>query len=234
MIENVPAYVSITFIATTFITAAIFLRGIQRNPKAAFAGKFLLFTIPFWMVFEAILAYGAFYLDTASLPPRIFVFGVLPAMALILVYFILFRRNVIEPQPLKILTIIHTIRIPVELVLSWLFAAGLVPEIMTFHGNNFDILSGLSAPIVAYFAFRNGQVSTKLLAIWNIICLLLLANIVITAVLCIPSPIQKLAFDQPNVAILYFPYVWLPTVVVPIVLFCHLSSLWKLIRGKVN
>ena len=234
MIENVPTYVSIIFIATTFITAAIFLRGLQRNPNFPPAGKFLLFAIPFWMMFQAVLAYGGFFLDTTSLPPRIFLFGVLPALILIIVYFVFFRVGIVEQLPLKMLTIIHTIRVPVELVLSWLFAAGMVPEIMTFHGNNFDILSGLSAPIITYFAFRNGRVNTTLLAIWNVVCLALLLNIVITAILCIPSPIQKLAFDQPNVAILYFPYIWLPTVVVPIILFSHLSSLWKLFRGKVN
>lgn len=232
MIENVPTYVSITFIATTFITAAIFLRGIQRGAAASFAGKFLLFVIPFWMMVQAVLAISGFYLNTSAIPPRIFLFGPLPAIALIVIYFIVARETVVEQLPLKLMTLIHTIRIPVELVLSWLFAAGLVPQIMTFHGTNFDIFSGITAPIVAYFAFKGGKVNTKLLMAWNVVCMLLLFNIVATAVLCVPTPIQKLAFEQPNVAILYFPYIWLPSVVVPIVLFCHLASLWKIFRGK--
>jgi len=37
-----------------------------------------------------------------------------------------------------------------------------------------------------------------------------------------------LAFDQPNIAVLYFPFSWLPTYVVPVVLFCHLAALRKL------
>jgi hypothetical protein len=233
VIENVPAYVSLTFIATTFVTAGIFLRGIQGLPHASNAGKILLFIIPFWMMFQAILAISGFYLNTDTIPPRIFLFGPLPAVVLIAIYFISARTTVVENLPLKLLTVIHTIRIPVELVLAWLFAAGLVPEVMTFHGSNFDIVSGITAPIIAYYAFRKDRVNTKLLVVWNIICLLLLFKIVITAVLCVPSPIQKLAFDQPNIAILYFPYIWLPTVVVPIVLFCHLASFWKIFRGKV-
>ena len=35
-------------------------------------------------------------------------------------------------------------------------------------------------------------------------------------------------------AVLYFPFIWLPSVVVPIVLFSHLASLWKLATGKLS
>jgi hypothetical protein len=41
-------------------------------------------------------------------------------------------------------------------------------------------------------------------------------------------PAQQLNFDQPNRAVLYFPYVWLPAIVVPIVLFSHLAALWQI------
>jgi len=44
-----------------------------------------------------------------------------------------------------------------------------------------------------------------------------------------PSPIQKIAFEQPNIAILYFPFCWLPTFIVPIVLFSHLVAVRKLV-----
>ena len=99
---------------------------------------------------------------------------------------------------------------------------------MTWEGGNLDILSGLSAPIVAYYVFRKHSFSHKFLLVWNIICLLLLANIVVRAVLSAPFPFQKLALDQPNIAILNFPVVWLPTFIVPVVLFGHLASLRKL------
>ena len=233
MIEQVPAYVSITFLITSFVTVAIFILAIRRSGADSIAAKLLLFLIPAWMIFQAVLASGGFYLNAEAVPPRLFLFGPLPALALIIVYFLFARESLIEKLPLAHLTLIHTIRIPVELVLAWLFEAGLVPEIMTFHGTNFDILSGITAPIFYFLCFRGGRVRTKLLAAWNIFALLLLINVVATAVLCVPSPLQKLAFDQPNVALFYFPYIWLPTVIVPIVLFCHLASLWKIFRAKV-
>jgi len=233
MIEQVPAYVSVTFLITSFVTVAIFILAIRRSGSDSLASKLLLFILPAWMIFQAVLASGGFYLNTGVVPPRLFLFGLLPAFALIIAYFLFARKSLIEKLPLAHLTLIHTIRIPVELVLSWLFAAGLVPEIMTFHGNNFDILSGITAPIIYFICFRGGHVRTKLLAAWNIFALLLLINIVVTAVLCMPFPIQKLAFDQPNIGLFYFPYIWLPTVIVPIVLFSHLASLWKIFRAKV-
>ena len=58
----------------------------------------------------------------------------------------------------------------------------------------------------------------------------LLINIVATAVLSLPSPFQQQAFNQLNIAILYFPFVWLPSVVVPVVLLAHVSAIRQLIR----
>ena len=44
-------------------------------------------------------------------------------------------------------------RVGVEVVLFWLFIKRVVPESMTFEGRNFDIISGITAPFVAYFAY---------------------------------------------------------------------------------
>jgi hypothetical protein len=158
--------------------------------------------------------------------------GVFTAVLLIAAYFVFFRNTFVERLPLSILTLLHIIRIPVEFVLLWLFQGGLVPQVMTFEGRNFDILSGITAPVVAWLAFRGNTVNRPMLAAWNLLTLALLVNIVATAVLSIPSPIQRFGLDQPNVAIMYFPYNWLPTVVVPIVLFSHLAALWKMAANK--
>jgi hypothetical protein len=166
------------------------------------------------------------------MPPRLFVFGFAPALLLIVGLFVFARSSTIAALPIALLTIIHVIRIPVELTLAWLSEARAVPEIMTFHGNNFDIWSGITAPIAFYFAVKKMPISRAVLIVWNLAALALVLNIVITAVLCVPSPIQKLAFDQPNIAVLYFPYIWLPTVVVPVVFFCHFASLYQLLTRK--
>jgi hypothetical protein len=40
-----------------------------------------------------------------------------------------------------------------------------------------------------------------------------------------PSVIQLIDFDQPNSAVLFFPYAWLPAIIVPIVVIGHLAVL---------
>jgi hypothetical protein len=229
MIENLPLYVVITFIFTALLTVGIFQRFCKQSDFSSKTNKFLSFILPFGLLFQAILAVGGFYKFTDTFPPRLFLFGVSPAIPIIIGLFI-FSKDFISKLPLQNLTIIHIVRIPVEIVLYWLFVNEQIPQIMTFEGRNFDILIGLTAPIVFWLAFRYNSINRLLLIIWNLLGLALLANIVTHAALSIPSNFQKFGLDQPNIAVLHFPFIWLPTIIVPIVLFCHLASLWKILK----
>jgi hypothetical protein len=122
--------------------------------------------------------------------------------------------------------------VPVEIVLLWLFLHHTIPQLMTFEGRNFDIVSGITAPLIFYFSFRKKWLGRKTLLAWNIICLGLLANIVRYAILSAPFPFQKFAFDQPNVAVLYFPFIWLPCCIVPLVLLSHLASIRQVLNTR--
>jgi len=130
---------------------------------------------------------------------------------------------------LRTLTLLHTIRIAVELVLYGLYLHRWVPKLMTFEGGNLDILSGLSAPVVYYFAFVRGRMNSRWLLVWNFICLGLLLNVVVKAMLSAPGDLQRLAFDQPNIAIQRFPFLLLPGFVVPVVLFAHVVTIRRLV-----
>ena len=103
---------------------------------------------------------------------------------------------------------------------------------MTFTGRNFDILAGLTAPLIAYFGIQKNKLSSKVILIWNFLSLALLINIVINAVLSAPFSFQQFAFDQPNIAVLYFPFVYLPGFIVPAVLFGHLVSIRRILVLK--
>lgn len=130
------------------------------------------------------------------------------------------------------LTWLHIVRIPVEIVLFWLFIYKQVPQLITFEGKNFDIISGITAIVVAYLGYQKMQLRKGLLLAWNIVCLGLLFNVVIRAILSAPFPFQQFGFEQPNIAILYFPFVLLPGLIVPLVLFSHLVCIRKLINGS--
>ena len=103
---------------------------------------------------------------------------------------------------------------------------------MTFEGRNPDIFSGLTAPFIYYFGYVKQKLSRSILLFWNFLCLGLLANIVLNAIFAFPGPIQKYAFDQPNIAVMYFPFIWLPCCIVPLVLFSHLVTIRQLFLKK--
>jgi hypothetical protein len=222
MINNLPIYVSIVFILTTLLTVFLFYKATGRS-------KISLVILVLWLLLQAVLSYVGFYTVTNTLPPR-FILLALPAVLFIIFLFITAKgRAYINNLDAKTLTLLHVVRIPVELCLYWLFIHKSIPQLMTFEGRNFDIVAGLTAPIIFYVGYVKNNLGKTVLLLWNFACLGLLLNIVINAVLSAPSNFQQFAFDQPNTAILYFPFVWLPCCVVPLVLLAHLVCIRKLL-----
>lgn len=221
--NNLPIYISVVFISTTLLTVWLFYR-------ATIFSKTPLIILLSWAVFQSFLGIMGFYQNLDAFPPR-FLLLLIPAIITIILVFSLPKgRAFIDNLSLERLTILHIIRVPVEVVLFWLFQQKTIPQLMTFEGRNFDILAGISAPIVYYFVFVKHNMGKKMLLVWNIICLGLLLNIVINAILSVPLPFQQFAFEQPNIAIFYFPFNLLPSVVVPLVLFAHLVAIRKLLE----
>ncbi|WP_242927610.1 hypothetical protein [Pontibacter vulgaris] len=236
MIENLPKYISLTFGLTTVAMLLLFIWTIRKSVFEQTRKKStpIFIGLIIWLTIQAVLTLKNIYnLDTDSFPPKILLTGVLPTILTIILLFATSKgRQFIDSLPLKNLTYLNIVRIPVEIVLFWLFLNKAVPEIMTFSGRNFDILAGISAPIIAYFGLTKSKLNKQTILIWNFICLGLLINIVVNALFSTPTPFQKFAFDQPNIAILYFPFSWLPTFIVPIVLLGHLTSIRQLLKYK--
>lgn len=220
--NNFPVYISIIFILTTLLTITLFYRATGYSKKAGII-------IFIWLILQTVLGLSGFYIKTETVPPRL-LFLAAPAFLFIIILFITTKgKQFIDGLYLKYLTLLHIVRIPVELVLYWLFLNKAVPQLMTFEGRNFDIVAGISAPIIYYFGFIKNNLSKKIILIWNFICLALLLNIIINAVLSAPTVFQQFAFEQPNIAILYFPFNLLPAVVVPLVLFSHFVAIRQLV-----
>lgn len=121
---------------------------------------------------------------------------------------------------------IHILRIHVELVLYQLYLQHKVPLSMTFKGVNFDIVMGISALLLLVYMLLSGKkINRKLFIAWNIIGIGFLLFIVALAIFSSPLPLQQFAYNQPNIAVLAFPYCLLPAGLVPIVLMAHLLLL---------
>lgn len=222
---NIPFYVYATFGITLFATLYLFYRA---TPKSN--GFILLISI--WLFVQSIIGILGFYTITNTMLPR-FQLLLLPPLVFTIVQFSTKKgKAFIDSLDLKILTIIHIVRIPVEIVLYWLFVNKAVPELMTFEGRNFDIISGISAPFIYYFGFVKHKIGKSILIAWNFICLGLLLNIVINGILSAPTPFQQFGLEQPNIAVLHFPFMFLPACIVPMILFAHLSSIRQLAFKK--
>ncbi|MEL7339363.1 MAG: hypothetical protein AAGM67_02675 [Bacteroidota bacterium] len=233
MIANLPTYISVIFGLTTLLSLFLFLRAYRPATTSPTRANWILGGLIVWLLLQAGLSLAGLYnADPQPVPPR-FPLVVVPTLLVILAVLVSPRgRAFMDRLPLEALHWIHVVRIPVELVLYWLFLAGSVPEIMTFAGRNFDILAGITAPIIILLGFRRQMMGRIGLLIWNVISLGLLINIVATAILALPSPFQQFGLDQPNWAVLNFPFSWLPAFVVPVVLFAHLVSIRALLKAE--
>lgn len=218
-----PLYLSIGFSITVILT--LFFWG-----KAFKNARLPVTILLIWLIVQSLIASTGFYTVTNTLPPRMMALLAPPMLCIAILFIRAKGRNYIDTLNTEWLNWLHTVRVPVEICLLLLFNAGLVPKLMTFEGINFDIISGLSAPLVVYYGYRRKTWSKNILLTWNIICLALLFNIAYHGILSVPTPFQRFGFEQPNIGLTYFPYVLLPGFIVPAVLFAHLVSIRQLIK----
>ncbi len=221
--QTLPTYIGVLFALTTALTLFIFYRATHRSSK-------VLIILSVWLLVQTGISITGFYTVTSALPPRFILLPLPPLVTIILLFATKKGRMFIDGLKKDQLTLLHVVRIPVEIVLFLLFVNGAVPKIMTFEGQNLDILAGITAPLIWYFGYVKNKLKPAIMMAWNIVCLCLLMNIVILAILSAPFPLQKIAFDQPNIAVLYFPFTLLPGFIVPVVLFSHLVCLRQLAK----
>ncbi len=185
-----------------------------------------------WVLLQGVVATMGFYEDTEGIPPRMSVAIGPPLLTILLLFVLPAGRRWSYRLDMRTLIMLHVVRVPVEIGLHGLFLQGDVPQVMTYEGRNFDIFSGLTAPLVATLGFRHGRVNRPLLIGWNLLCLALLLNIMFHGIFSVPTPFQLFGFERPNVALLHFPYVWLPAVIVPLVLLAHAAALHQLLKPE--
>jgi hypothetical protein len=173
-----------------------------------------------WLVVPGVLAARGALDRWQPPPPALVLTGVLTVATVVLALSPVGGR-LAASVPLAGLVGYQFFRVPVEWTLHRLFVEGVVPVQMTYAGRNFDILSGISAAMVALLllAKRGGR---GLVMAWNLVGLGLLANIVVIAVLSAPTPLRHFMNEPANLLPGMFPYVWLPTFLVQAALFGHI------------
>lgn len=127
-----------------------------------------------------------------------------------------------EWTPLALLVGVQGFRLPLELLMHRAAGEGLMPVQMSFSGRNFDIVTGTTALLLGAVLFVWGEkVPRRLVAAWNAMGALLLANVLVIAVLSAPTPLRVFMNEPANTWITAAPWVWLPTVFVPAAIAGH-------------
>jgi len=142
-------------------------------------------------------------------------------------------RLAADTVPLATLIGLHGFRLPLELVMHRAGTLGIMPSQLSFGGYQFDIVTGLSACLLYGLMRSDVAVPRAALWAWNVWgwwCLFVIAVIAVAS-----SPMVRLFGDDPrdvNTWVLYFPYVWLPVVLVTVAIAGHVMVTRALRRGR--
>lgn len=226
----------VLFIAIVVLVAAFYVTALLKTSRGGGAGSgrggigLVMLVLAVSVVLPGLLA-GAGLLDR---------FDPMPAPALLLVLIVTIGTFLLafsspgdrlaDGVPLAVLVGFQVFRVPLEWLLHRLFREGVIPVEMTYAGRNFDVVSGLSAAVVAVLV-ASGRKSRAVVIAWNLLGLGLLANIVVVAVLATPT-FQVFTSGPPNRLPSMVPYVWLPTVLVQAALLGHLLVFRALRRSS--
>jgi hypothetical protein len=226
LMSHLP-FPEVAFFLLTIVVSLLLFGFAVRGSKSA------LLLCLLWIGAQSGIGLSGFYLSTKTLPPHFFAAVVPPMLVLVSLLFTGKGRRFMTGMSLKWSVLIHSIRILVEVNLYVLFLYKQVPIQMTFEAGNLDILIGVTAPAI-WWAFRKKYVGRRGLVIWNSVALLSVLNALGRAMLSAPFRFQQFAFDQPTIAILYFPFVLLPAFLVPAVLLCHCVVFRKLLGSLLH
>jgi hypothetical protein len=169
-----------------------------------------------------------------TLPPPLLIAALAQFALLIYGLFFWLKPTDIASLSQPALIALQAFRIPTELLMAGLAAHLLLPREMTFHGRNFDIVSGVAGLVVGLWLWRRGPAGRSgkigatdrtLVLAYNCIGLVLVTVVVAHGMLSVPTPLQRLHLSIDNTHIARFPICWLPFGLVPAAYALHFLSL---------
>jgi hypothetical protein len=172
-----------------------------------------------WLALTWIVADKGFLRRWEVTPPP---FAILVACIVVLALRIVagtYGERLARGLPLWTLVAAQSFRLPLETAMHALYEAGIMPVQMSYSGRNFDIITGITALVIAVLV-RHGR-ARALVAAWNVMGLALLLNVMTVAILSTPR-LRYFGDDRLNVFVTYPPFSWLPAVMVLAALAGHL------------
>lgn len=214
------------FLLPVVMFFSVFLILNRSEHKKMLGQRYLLLFI-IWLIYIGLVAQTGL-LTSFDMPPRIPLLILFPAFALI--FYTSSRKRfklALKTTPKYIPVYIQSFRIIVELLIFGAFVNGILPKRATFEGLNFDILVGLSAPVIG-FLIQKERIGRQGVLLWNIVALCILS---VTAYAFISSYyFTDFASEAIKLQFVDWPYVLLPAVLLPFAIFYHVVSIRQNIK----
>lgn len=220
----------ILFLAVVVAVFAVFVVAVLRMDAQRDRYGVVLAVLAFWLAVPGVLAARGALDRYAPVPPPGFILFALLTLGTVMLAFSALGARMAKLW-LAGLVGFQFFRVPLELVLHRLYSEGVIPVQMTYSGRNFDIVSGALAAVLALWLWR-GRPPRWAVVAWNVLGLVLLANVVAVAILSTPVPFRVFMNAPANLLPSTFPYVWLPTFLVQAALFGHLLVVRRLRRDR--
>jgi hypothetical protein len=218
-----PIFNAITYfgmIAITFVVTLLTARALSHGNKKRFL--LVLLGMGCLMALTATFAVLGVFAKADAAPPLFQVF----AATVITLSFALgmsrFGRDVATNTSFGKLVFLQAFRLPLEVVMYVAAINAIMPKEFSFAGYNFDILTGAGAVLLGVALLRNKLVPRWALVAWNlwgIACLVVIAGLAIATspkVAAFGTDLSKI-----NTWVLFFPYAWLPTILVSVAVLGH-------------
>jgi hypothetical protein len=142
-----------------------------------------------------------------------------------------FAAIAVDRMDLHLLTVIHVVRAPAQVVLYCLFLFKALPLNVMPGEWSLNICFGLTAPFVYYWGVMTGEVKWRLLLIWNVAGLVLLLAGIVENALVFPEMLNRFVLEQ-QLSVAYLPFVFVPVVIVPVLLCSHFVVIRKLLKAN--
>jgi hypothetical protein len=214
-----PSYVPITVVTCVLIGAIFSI--FSANNKIATLGIAAI-----WCGILVVIGY--FMKNAAPSFGLLASITILPCLLLTIMSFLPVSRQFMRGLKDEQLHHLHLWRVPFAFVLLWFYQAGITPIDLTFEGINYDIIIGLTAPVIGSLAFSQKMLTKEIVLGWNAIgTLLLLISIIVVLLEVQSNPISALQFQQ-------LPYLLLLGFLMPLSLFAHALSSYRILKGYVK
>ena len=196
----------------------------------------LLSCVVLYSAYTLLIGYTEIIQDT-SLPPKMPLFLIFPIFSIFVWFFISKRADpYLDAVPLYFAPLFQHFRIFVELLIFGCYVTGLTRGVeATFEGYNYEIYFACTGLIVGFLIWKK-KMAPKIIIVWNFVGIGFLTVIVgIFITLFLKPEIWGYAGSVVSKEFMYFPYMLIPSIYMPVAVFTHVFSIVqhrRLLKGE--